>query len=454
MKKISIFAMAFAAMLLLVSCGSAGSTTSSEASRSSENDAEIAIRVGSSTATAEELNSVVAGYCEMIGIDMSDETYADYINEMKYVVLNEYTNELVQSEMANELGFDQLSDEDVEACEKEIADFKASVSAYYSEQVRADEEFEGAADDVINAEVERQCQLYYEENGYTEDSMMKLVSQSKILENLYESQTADITVTDEDVKAEYDRLVAEDKSNYEADYSAFESVASYGDEQYYYAPEGFRMIKQIFIAFDDSADDEAAEATTESEADSAVTAEQKQAAKEKATAILEGLTAENFDSVMQEKSEDPGSAAYPDGYAVSPDASSTGYYEAFTKGAAALRNIGDISGLIESEEGYHILMYAGDIAAGAVDYATVRESLESDLLTTKQDEHFESLIEEWRSQMTVEQFPEAIGLTESDILTIEEAQEAADDAAVETGSIDESDIEIIEEDGETAEYAE
>ena len=50
-------------------------------------------------------------------------------------------------------------------------------------------------------------------------------------------------------------------------------------------------------------------------------------------------------------------------------------------------------------------MYAGDIAAGAVDYDTVRESLESDLLTTKQDEHFESLIEEWRSQMTVEQFP-------------------------------------------------
>ena len=96
----------------------------------------------------------------------------------------------------------------------------------------------------------------------------------------------------------------------------------------------------------------------------------------------------------------------------------------------------------------------GDIAAGAVDYDTVRESLESDLLTTKQDEHFESLIEEWRSQMTVEQFPEAIGLTEGDILTIEEAQEAADDAAVETGSIDESDIEIIEEDGETAEYTE
>ena len=103
MKKISIFAMAFAAMLLLISCGSAGSTTSSEASRSSENDAEIAIRVGSSTATAEELNSVVAGYCEMIGIDMSDETYADYINEMKYDVLNEYTNELVQSEKANEV---------------------------------------------------------------------------------------------------------------------------------------------------------------------------------------------------------------------------------------------------------------------------------------------------------------------------------------------------------------
>ena len=81
---------------------------------------------------------------------------------------------------------------------------------------------------------------YYEKTKYTEDSMMELVSQEqKFLKTCYESQTADITVTDEDVKAEYDRLVAEDKSNYEADYSAFESVASYGDEQYYYAPEGF-----------------------------------------------------------------------------------------------------------------------------------------------------------------------------------------------------------------------
>ena len=58
-------------------------------------------------------------------------------------------------------------------------------------------------------------------------------------------------------------------------------------------------------------------------------------------------------------------------------------------------------------------MYTGDIVPPVqLTYDTVRESLESDLLfTTKQDEHFESLIEEWRSQDDGRAVPpEAIGL--------------------------------------------
>lgn len=80
--------------------------------------------------------------------------------------------------------------------------------------------------------------------------------------------------------------------------------------------------------------------------------EEKEKAYETATAILDEVKGEgaNFEAVMMEKSEDPGSKAQPDGYVFKDGDMVTEFYE----GTKSLNEY-EISDLVETTYGYHII---------------------------------------------------------------------------------------------------
>lgn len=89
--------------------------------------------------------------------------------------------------------------------------------------------------------------------------------------------------------------------------------------------------------------------------DDAAKAEKKQQA-ESAAAQLKAVTdpakrEELFDTLMNEKSEDPGLANYPDGYCFG----SGQMYEVFENACAALEEY-EVSDVVESTAGYHVIM--------------------------------------------------------------------------------------------------
>ena len=92
------------------------------------------------------------------------------------------------------------------------------------------------------AEVEAQLQAYMNDMGYTEEYIKELLSYNYAANQLYEKYTEDVTVTDDEVRAEYDRLVEEDKTAFEESPMEFE----YADT-YYYAPEGYKRIKHCLL---------------------------------------------------------------------------------------------------------------------------------------------------------------------------------------------------------------
>lgn len=102
-----------------------------------------------------------------------------------------------------------------------------------------------------------------------------------------------------------------------------------------------------------------------------------------------------FDELMNEFSEDPGLAYYPDGYLFEGPS----MVEAFTNGVKALQE-NEISGIVESEFGYHILL-----RLSAVDDET-RAAYASDA--------FYALVDQWLADAQVEETDAFVNLNVQD----------------------------------------
>lgn len=96
--------------------------------------------------------------------------------------------------------------------------------------------------------------------------------------------------------------------------------------------------------------------STQDDEGNALSDEEKAAAKQKAEDLLAQLRASDdpltlFDELMKENSEDPGLSSYPDGYIAAPG----DMVEPFEKASLALEE-NEISDVVESENGYHIIL--------------------------------------------------------------------------------------------------
>jgi len=128
--------------------------------------------------------------------------------------------------------------------------------------------------------------------------------------------------------------------------------------------------------------------------------------QEKTDGILAAARAEgaDFEALITEHNEDLGQ---PDtGYAV--HAATTTYVPAFTAGAMALGQVGDVSEPIRTNYGYHILRYEKDYEEGPAQLDDVKDSLSAELLQTKQSENYQKLEDEWVAAAEVVRYPERL----------------------------------------------
>ena len=120
--------------------------------------------------------------------------------------------------------------------------------------------------------------------------------------------------------------------------------------------------------------------------------------------ILEKLNAgADFDALIDEYNQDSGMAADATarkngGYAVCEGY--TSFDSDFLAAALALEKVGDVSGKVNTQFGTHILQYTSDVTEGAVELDTVRDVLQSELLSTKQNEVYDAQEKTWVSVAT------------------------------------------------------
>ena len=264
----------------------------------------------------------------------------------------------------------------------------------------------GFTGDELNAAVEEQMA----QAGYTEETLMDSAELNDVLNFLYERATADVTVTEDEVKAAFDEKVAKQKESY-ASVDAF--VNDYVNEsEILYTPENVRLMECIFVASvegeateDEATADEATadEATADEATADEVTADEATAGEAADIASLTGYAkakaiaaaiagGADFEESMKAYNEDSSTEEQMlRGYPVAEN--STTYGDEFTAGAMALEHVGDVSDVIVTDYGYFILRYAKDLESGEADFEARKETETEETLTNKKNDAYSAFID-------------------------------------------------------------
>ena len=264
----------------------------------------------------------------------------------------------------------------------------------------------GFTGDELNAAVEEQMA----QAGYTEETLMDSAELNDVLNFLYERATADVTVTEDEVKAAFDEKVAKQKESY-ASVDAF--VNDYVNEsEILYTPENVRLMECIFVASvegeateDEATADEATadEATADEATVSEATVSEATAGEAADIASLTGYAkakaiaaaiagGADFEESMKAYNEDSSTEEQMlRGYPVAEN--STTYGDEFTAGAMALEHVGDVSDVIVTDYGYFILRYAKDLESGEADFEARKETETEETLTNKKNDAYSAFID-------------------------------------------------------------
>ena len=375
-----------------------------------------AVVIEEEAATAEEaavslsddvLASAYNGEVTVLKSDIQDEfdqmltQYVAYYAQYGYSV-DEYDTEL-QSSVAQETvqtklstaivrhyaaqnGY-ELTDEKKDELTAQVQTALDSMREYLESYLSA----YGYTGDELAAAVEEQLS----QTGYSEESLTESAELNDILSFIYDKATADVTVTEDEVKEAFDTKVAEQKENY-ADIDTF--INDYINEnEILYTPENVRLMECIYIARPDG------EATPgEATAEEAATADEATAEEAadiasltgyaKAEAVVAAIAGgEDFEEAMKAYNEDSSTEEQMlRGYPVA--AESTTYSEEFHNGAMALENVGDVTDVIVTDYGYFILRYAKDLESGEVDFEARKDAETEETLTNKKNDAYTAFV--------------------------------------------------------------
>ncbi|NMA79599.1 MAG: hypothetical protein GX967_03005 [Clostridiales bacterium] len=382
MKKLSIISVLMCFTLLFSSCNKSDEKT-------------VVAKVGKERITMAEFNEEYGFYLSQYNIeDDTAEDVAEDTESVRQYVIDYLIDQKIEAIWARELGLSDLTDEENTELKKDYDEMMDAWLEYFIEEALASDS--SLSEEDAKAEGEKRIDEYLEENGYSNESFLTYQRELFVSQKLFDDITKDIAVSDDDVKTAFDENVASAKAKYETSPSQFEKDCLTEGEMIYYVPEGTKRVKHILTLLEQE-DLEAISSLRSDGDEEGANKLRKEALKkieDKAKAVLDSLNKDgsNFDEIMKEKSEDPGVANYPEGYVVTKQGKS--YVDEFSKASLALEKPNDMTGLIGTDTGYHIIMLVEDIPSGAIEYDKIKETLKENMLLTKKQEDYAAKFQE------------------------------------------------------------
>lgn len=275
---------------------------------------------------------------------------------------------LVTNQKSAELGLDQLTEADEAQVQADAHTAYDEELEYIKSMYFADSEL---SEEEITAAVTEQAVA----SGITLELMVENQRSSLIAERLRASVTDSVTITDADIQAELDSLIAEEKAAYENNLAAYGLAVNNGATIYYH-PDGYRSIKVIEVA-KTVADENAAETTD----DAAKVEIEALAARAAAGEVFDTLSDTITASVVCE--------------------GSTHLDAAIVEAALQLPSAGTVSPVVETETSYALIQYVEDVAEKSATLEEMRDSLYDTVLSAAQDEAYSTAVATWISEADV-----------------------------------------------------
>lgn len=364
----------------------------------------IVAKVGEKTITKTEFDESLKNYLALYGYTPESSDIQEQLPEMKTSYLEAMVDNLVIDIKAEEMGF-VATQEEIDAAYQEAQDWYDEQFASLVEIYEADETIEDPEQHATEI-IENHMTTY----GYASlDAMAEETIAAIPGDKLYEDVVKDITVTEEEIQAEFDANVASDEETYAEDLATF--VQDYnGGMTLYWRPEGLFFVKHILVALTEEQQDEISTLRAEGSDEEADSYREEALASldAKVAEIQEKINAgEDFQTLIDEYGEDPGmqegATAYEDGYLVYVGSEGL-YMDEFARACDNLTKEGDISEPVATDYGYHIIRRCADLPSGAIELSEVHDLLNAKLLSSKQSEAYDEALQSWKEEMTIELF--------------------------------------------------
>ena len=294
---------------------------------------------------------------------------------------------------------------------KEIDDQIESTIKSYEEYLT--ENAEGDTDEEKQQYVEESLAQVKETLGYDSGVMKNQQIRSTYLQKVKDAIGENYTPSDEEIQTKYDSMLSEQKEAVTEDMSAFSDYA--GQDNQVYIPAGVHYVQNLLIEIPSDARTEISQIEDETEKEQRKQ-EELAKIKDEADEALKKAQADgaDFAKLLDEYSDDPGSTSEPtrtEGYAVWEG--NTTYVSEFTDAAMALTKTGEISGLVESDYGYHILRLVKVTEEGSVPLEDVKETIKTTLTEEYISSEYDSKLEEYKKASNVTEYKDKLEITAS-----------------------------------------
>lgn len=351
-------------------------------------------------------------YKSVFGITKENENSKE-VKDMATMLKTQILDDLSEFELVKQngakIGAPEVTEEQKAEVAKKIQDGKDELMTSAKTAAEKDKkDAEASGGDPVD--VEARTQEYYNEmlatsginNGILEEQYMR----DAYINNVMDTIVKDYKPTDEEIQAEYDRRVEEQKAAIKEDPAKVETF-----DMPLYTPAGMKYVKNLLIKISDEDSKKISELRTNSDTAGADAArdEALKSINTKAQEVYSKTKTEDFDKLMETYGEDGGMKVEPaktEGYLIY--SAKTDFDPTFLAAGMALTTDGQISEPIGTDFGYHIIKLVKTTQETTTPLSDVKDDINKEMIETKRTNAYETSITEWTEASDIKKYADKL----------------------------------------------